>query len=273
MITGDTQAATRGLDTVKLTLVPLDEIVVDDTFNIRIKDEEYEEHVETLKHSIINNGYSNHLPVTGRVIRLNGADVIQLTGGFQRYEAACRAQHEGHPIDTIPVGLHPPGTSETDLIVALVNDNSGRPLRYAERAQACERLRDQGLADIEIARRLGISPGYVSSLFTFSALPDPLKQLVVEKGVPGQWAVQKSRQLGPDATLELVQQVEAPHPHRKRQNQLPGEISRAQALTAIRYAVEHQDIEWLTSFERGDDAPMTQVKQIIQKGRKRRMDL
>lgn len=269
---GDAQAATRGLETTELILVPLEEIVVDDEFNIRVKDDEYKKHVEYLKQLIIANGYSGHAPVTGRVIKINGADVIQLTGGFQRLEAARLAQTEGHPIDTIPVSLHPPDTSEEDLVVALVTDNDGRPLRPPERAEACQRLRDLGMSDKQIAERLHITTGYISMLFSYRRLPEPLQQKVANGTIPAQWAVQKSRQIGPEATLELAEQVktaDASQPRRRRQSPLPGEITRVQAITAIHYAVERQDIDWLTRFERGDDEPMARVKRIIRDSRKK----
>lgn len=247
-----------------LHFIPLENLVVDPTFNVRIKDDEYDQQVDLIRQSILANGFYRHAPLSGYVGQQAGHDVIFLTGGFTRYEAACRAQEDDYRISHVPVVLHPPNASRVDLIVALANDNTGRPLRPLEKASVCKRLRDEALSESEIGRRLNIDRSYVNTLLRLIQLPEEMQELVAEEKVPVQMAMKQVRQHGPDKAYEVIR--EAVSNNNRRQLGTP---TTRQSLTAIDRAIEIRDIDWLSSWRRGEEGPVAEVQELVKAARRK----
>jgi hypothetical protein len=249
-----------------LLRVPLDALEVDTTTNVRYYDDQLEDHTEEIKTSIIENGFFLHKPLSGY---LGPNDVIRISGGFTRFEAACRARDEGYPIDAVPVILQPPETTDIDRIVALALDNTGKALRPYERGLVVKRLFDRGVTEIEISRRLGMTQSYANQLLFLMRLPAELQQLVADDKIPMMHVVTKARELGAARALAVLQDATA--------KPAPGRLARRlgiptvrQALTAIDRALELDDgLDWLIAWRRGDHTPVAEVHTIMKARRKR----
>ena len=111
----------------------------------------------------------------------NGQSVIYITDGHTRREAALLARSEGAELGLIPVVVHAKGTAMEDLNVALVRSNSGRPLTPYEIGIVCKRLMKFNMDEETIARRIGVSPRYVSSLLTLMAAPHGIRKMVEDE--------------------------------------------------------------------------------------------
>jgi hypothetical protein len=279
-------------------MVPFDLIIVDERFNIRISDPKREDDIERLVDSIIANGYMRHNPMSGYASVIDGKHVIILTGGFTRYEAVKRAIARGYPIAEVPVVLKPAGTNMIDLTIALDVDNKQTPLRPYERAIVVKRLHNFGLSEKDIAMRLGVSTGHVKNLLYLISLPVELRQLVVRDVYAANYVVERAREMGPEAALELLKQdlgdgvlqeagedideprerpptPQPPAPSR-RLGRRPGHITAKAALFALDHGLEIADddpelgIEWLRNWRRQDEDTVAEFDILLQASRSRR---
>jgi len=186
-----------------LLMVPIDNIKPPANFNVRIRDEEYEAHIEDIKDSILENGFYPHMPLSGYACKEGEQTFIYLTGGFSRFEAAQRAKAAGAPIEALPMVLKPPGTSMADLMVALAQDNTGAPLKPYEKAIVVKRLLGYGMDEKTIATKLGISGQYVRDLLFLTGLPNTLQQMVIRGEAGAGVVISTARKHGTDAVKVL----------------------------------------------------------------------
>jgi hypothetical protein len=186
-----------------LLMVPVDQIKIVAGLNVRLHDDDYEEHVEAIKTSIIENGFYQHFPLSGYAGKESDQTFIYCTGGFTRLEAAKRAIAAGAPIEALPMVLKPSGTSMIDLTVALAMDNTGKPLKPYERAIVVKRLVGYGAEEADIATKMGISGQYVTDLLFMLGLPNTIQQMIIKDQVSAGHAVATARKHGADATKVL----------------------------------------------------------------------
>lgn len=186
-----------------LLMVPVDQIKIVAGLNVRIHDDDYEEHVEEIKNSIIENGFYQHFPLSGYAGKEGDQTFIYCTGGFTRLEAAKRAIKAGAPIEALPVVLKPPGTSMLDLTLALAMDNTGKPLKPYERAIVVKRMVGYGAEPDAIASKMGISGQYVTDLLYMLGLPNAIQQMIIKDQVSAGHAVVMARKHGAEATKVL----------------------------------------------------------------------
>jgi len=147
-------------------------------FNARIVDAEYIRQVRTLANSMKVEGFYPDKPLTGYVGVTKGGQIIYLTDGHRRLEAAKLAISEGAEIEKLPIIVAAKGTSVIDLTVALVKGNAGQPLKPYEVAVVCKRLARFGWDDAKIAERLDFTQGYVADLLLLMASPEPIHEAV-----------------------------------------------------------------------------------------------
>ena len=123
-----------------LWMVPYGQIKVIPGFNTRIRTPEYEAHIEATKESIKENGFYQDKPLTGYVALEDGQQVIYLTDGHTRHEAAGRAIDEGYSLENLPIVIKPNGTSIEDLTVAWSRPTTAarsRPMRRPSWSSGC----------------------------------------------------------------------------------------------------------------------------------------
>lgn len=188
--------------------VPYDQIRVIDGFNPRVRRPDYEAHLEYLTQSIMENGYYQDKPLAGYVAKdEDGNNVIYLTDGHTRHEAAGRAIARGAPIETLPVVVKPRGTSMTDLTIALVTSNEGRPFTPYEKAVTIKRLVSYGLSIPTIANRLSMTTKYVNDLLMLIEAPKEVQELVASDRVSSTLAIRELTKHGAKAAARLKQAV------------------------------------------------------------------
>lgn len=193
-----------GASSSDLWKVKPSEIKFMDGFNLRQHNAEYEQHIEWLTSSIMENGYYQDKPIAGYVATddVNG-QVIFCTDGHSRVTAALRAISRGAPIETVPMVIKPKGTTMEDLTFALFTSNEGRPFSPFEKGLAIKRLIDMGVPDATIAKRLGITVPYVNDLLTAVGAPKAVREMISSGAVSAATAVAQIKKHGAKATEKL----------------------------------------------------------------------
>lgn len=162
-------------------------------FNVRIETPDYLQHIETIALSMVANGYYQNKPLGVFAAKDDDGNYFALTDGHTRLRAVARARELGAEINTVPVVVKPQTQTMEDLIVALVQDNEGRPLGPYERAIVVKRLEGFGWDDETIANRLAVTPRYVSDLKVLAGAPASVRDLVVKGKVSATEAVKQLR--------------------------------------------------------------------------------
>jgi ParB family chromosome partitioning protein len=193
-----------------LWMVPYGQIKIIPGFNTRIRTPEYEAHIEATKESIKENGFYQDKPLTGYVALEDGQQVIYLTDGHTRHEAAGRAIDEGYSLENLPIVIKPNGTSMEDLTIALVTSNNGRALTPYETAVVVKRLLGMGLDEATIAKRLNFKTGkrYVDDLLSLIGAPKAVRDLVIAGKVSSSMAIDELKANGTKAVETLKAAVE-----------------------------------------------------------------
>jgi len=131
------------------------------------------EHVAWLRSSIIDHGVKEPLTV-----RLKDGRV-SLVGGECRLRAVLSAISEcGADIKAVPCQIEERGTDEASRLAEMVVRNTGKRFNPMELARICKRLSAYGWEQGQIAKGLGISPSYVSTLFDMLAMPAEAHEMV-----------------------------------------------------------------------------------------------
>lgn len=201
--------ANAGAKSSDLWMVPYAGLRVAAGFNARLRTPAYEAKVAWLTEQMIAKGYLREAPLTGYVVKEDGADVVYVTAGHRRYEAIGRAIAAGAAIERVPVITHPAGASVEDLTVKLVTENNGEPLAPLEVATVCKRLQGYGLEDKEIAQRLGYTMPYLSQLFGLLAAPKVVRDMVAAGQVSATLASATVRKHGANASKKLADAVKS----------------------------------------------------------------
>jgi ParB family chromosome partitioning protein len=202
---GNIKAAMKeaGASSSDLWMVPIGDIRVLSGFNVRTRNDEYDAHIKEISESILANGFYKDKPLAGYVAREGLVNVIYLTDGHSRLEAAKIAIAGGAEISVLPVVTKPAGTSLEDLTVGLVTSNSGRPLTPIEKGAVCKRLLGFGWDVAMIAKRLGLTKSYVTDLINLTGAPIALRSMVESGEVSAANAVTAIRKHG-DKAAEVV---------------------------------------------------------------------
>ena len=187
-------------------IVPVDQLRVIPGFNVRVHEtDDYRQHLEALKQSIRENGFYINKPLAGYIGSTDGGeDVIYITDGHTRLEAVqeinAEAVDESEEIAGLPVILKPATSNIADLTIALVQDNSGRPLTPYEMGVVVQRL--QGMNDetgnpvftkAEIAKKLSITERYIDDLNLLVDAPAKVRNHVLSGSISSTLAIQELR--------------------------------------------------------------------------------
>lgn len=187
-------------------VVPVDQLRTIPGFNVRITEtDDYRADLEALKNSIREHGFYPNKVLAGYIGKDGDDDVIYVTDGHRRLEAVNEINAEAvddsdFTLDGLPIVLKPAESSIADLTIALVQDNSGRPLTPYEMGVVVQRL--QGMKDGEgnplfskadIARKLSITERYVDDLNVLTAAPAKVRNAVLAGEVSSTLAIQELR--------------------------------------------------------------------------------
>lgn len=186
-----------------LWFVPIGSLQVIPGFNVRVRDQSYLDHIASITESMLEEGYYADKPLSGYVGRLGEANVVFVTDGHSRLEAAGNAIQRGASIERIPVVVAQSSMTVEDLTVSLVRSNDGRQLTPYEKSIVCKRLQRFNWGDEQIAKRLGLSQPYVHDLLLLAGSPFELREMVIQGLVSPTMAIETIKSKGPDALDEL----------------------------------------------------------------------
>lgn len=206
---GNTKAAMKnvGASSGDLWRVPVDQFVVLPGLNVRSKSDAYEAHIESLKDSILTEGYFQDKPIA---VYVDDQERIIVRDGHTRLEAVRRAIKAGAEIDTLPAVVSPRGTTMVDITVGLVKNNEGKPLEPIEKAVVFKRLIGWGWDEAKVAERFTVTEGYVKDLLRLLEAPEELKNLVSAGKVSAGTAIKQVKKEGAaEATKTLTEAVKA----------------------------------------------------------------
>lgn len=205
LVAGNVKAAMRDAKATSRDLwsVEISAIRVLDDFNVRLHDAAWKTHIRALANSMKVEGFYQDKPLAGYVAKEGDAQVIYITDGHCRYNAALLANNEGAEIERLPVVVSAQGTSLEDLTVSLVKSNSGKPLAPYEIAVVCKRLSRYGWSIDQIAERLDMTDFYVDGLLRLIAAPADVREMVVAGQVSASVAIQALRAKGNKAYAYL----------------------------------------------------------------------
>lgn len=141
--------------------------------------------IDDLAASIRENGLIQPLVVQ----RIPGHSGYQIIAGHRRY-AAC----DKLGMTRVPVIIRRDMLPDEELLAMLVENGQRAGLDPIEEARALNRLKKSGVADQEIARKIGRSQSYVSGRLALLALPvEEQEQLRAGTGLSITAAVSKAR--------------------------------------------------------------------------------
>lgn len=205
--------------------VPIELIQELPDFNVRVHDEGYEQHIESLAQSMLTEGFYQDKPLAGIVISVGGKEQIYVVDGHTRRKAVLRAIERGAMITTVPMVFKSASTSLEDLNVGLVRANEGRPLTPFEKGIVCKRLEGYGMERADIAKRLNLSAVYVGQLLTLMGAPNEIRKLVQSGKLSAENALAAMKKHGEKAVEVLKTanaQAEASGKKRITEKSLPG---------------------------------------------------
>jgi len=253
-----------GSKSIEFMMIPLDDIIATEGLNVRVHNEAYDDRIEALSVLITANGFLKQHPLPGMIVKEDGKDVVKITGGFTRLAAAKLARERGAILDSLPVVICAPGTSNLDIQLALILDNSGNQLPPWEKSVVVKRLIGGGLSEAKIADRLGVTVVWVKQLLTLHALPIGIQELVIANKVKATRAINVVKDVGPEKALTILTTP------RKRD---PNNITVRKALAAINYgcSLPSGQVDFLTRWQQGDPDARAEVDATLRKPRKPRV--
>ncbi|MDH0341985.1 ParB/RepB/Spo0J family partition protein [Chromobacterium haemolyticum] len=178
-----------------------------DNFNVRIRDDEFEAHIQWLEDQMVEHGYDQESVMKGFVARESGdTQVIYVKDGHCRLEAIERANKrlsEDKQIVRVPMVVAAQGTSIEDMTIDLVLHNGGKQLRPYEQAIVIKRLIRYGMDEESIAKRLGIDVLTVNGLLLLAGAPPEIRDMVIAGQVAATTAIAEMRKNGGKAVERL----------------------------------------------------------------------
>jgi len=253
-----------GAKSGEFMMVPIDDIIAPEGLNVRVQNEAYEDRIEEVTISIMENGFYRHKPLPAMIVKEGERSVIKITGGFTRLAAAKAARDQGYKIEKIPVVLHAPGTSDLDIQTSIFLDNTGLPLTPWEKGVIVKRLVGGGLAEPDISKKLSVSVTYVKDLLFLHSLPMSLQDLAMNNKVPASRVIKVVKKEGQEKALDLLIT-----PAKRKSNG----VTVRKALAAINYScsLPTGGIEFLARWSEGDTAALEEVEATLRKPRKPRV--
>lgn len=207
---GDIKKALKeaGAKSSQLHNIPIEEIGIIDDFNVRNETSDYEEHIEMLAGSIMENGFLLDKPLSGYVRTDGDGDKIVIYDGHSRLKAAKIALERGAPVQTLPVVIRN-DNNIVDLNCSLITNNSGRDLTDIEKAYVVKRLHRFQLSQSEISQKTGIARTKVNG-FLVHLIPAPpqIHNWIIEDKITASLAIKIIRKHKANAVNKIKKMIE-----------------------------------------------------------------
>lgn len=190
LVPGNTKKGLRAIGTASdMYMVKPSDVQVIEDFNPRVKDRIYWEGDEDagiegiidLAKSMKQNGYYRHKPLAGFVASVGGKDVVFITEGHRRLDAALYwINNLNGPEDLlVPMVSSPRGTNMLDLNYALYQSNNTEDFRPFEKCIWVKRMHTMyGQTEALIAAKTGLSLSFIRSALIVVSAPDDIAMMV-----------------------------------------------------------------------------------------------
>jgi ParB family transcriptional regulator, chromosome partitioning protein len=186
--------------------IPIERISIDPEFNVRFDSPEVREHIETIRDSIIGQGFQRNRPLTIRLSPDQTSAVV--IDGHCRLAAVRMAIAAGAEIRNLPCVPEGKGVSAAERTLMLLTANNGLPLAPLEQAEAVKRLLSFGWTETDIGKKIGRTRQHVANLLELAGAPHGVKVMVVNGALSATEAVKTIRSEGAGAT-KLLQDAAA----------------------------------------------------------------
>jgi hypothetical protein len=195
-------------------------IVVIKGLNARIKDQAYwegddEKGLEGIMHlakSIKRDGFKKHKPLAGYVAEVDGEDVLFLTEGHRRLDAALYYMDNlGGPADfLVPVVAEAKEMTALELNYSLRQSNTGQPFRPIEDLMWVLRMLDTyGQSEAMLRTQSGIKESLLRSMIIVGRGPTEILELVKDEKVSITVAGDTITKYGPEKAVEVLVKAKA----------------------------------------------------------------
>ncbi|WP_273457020.1 ParB/RepB/Spo0J family partition protein [Nevskia ramosa] len=172
--------------------VKLEDLLVEEGFNLRVKDQALEDHIESIKAAIIAGSFIPPLAV-----RAADGNKVLVVDGHCRREAYIRAKNEGHEIDQISC-VDFKG-NDADRVAAIITTASGKALSPLEMAVGVKRLRAFGKSPAEIAVMIAKTGTHVENLLLLADANSDVQKAVRDGSIAASTAIEMVRKHGEGA--------------------------------------------------------------------------
>lgn len=124
-------------------------------------------------------------PITVMPYMKDGEERYLLVNGERRYRALNQLIEDGEDVGTISANfLEDTNISDNDLYIQQYMRNEGKKFNDVEFGRLCKRLKDGGLSNTEIGKKLGKNPGVIT--YALQSLDyDPRIREMIENGEIG----------------------------------------------------------------------------------------
>lgn len=197
-----------GANQTSLWMVPIEQISIIEGFNVRVLNDSYREHIDSLAQSMVESGFLEDKPLLGFVSQDEGGiEKISLIDGHSRLAAVKIANSRGALISKVPIVIDS-SSNIVDHNVRLINSNSGRELTSWEKALVIKRLHSYQLSKVEIARRTGVPENQVYDYINH-LLPSPpiLHQWIIDEKISVSFAVNELKKHGGNKAIERIKKA------------------------------------------------------------------
>lgn len=189
----------------KIWMVPVSHIHVKEDFNVRILGKRHEEQIESIKNSILSEGFHIHEPL-GVFIeqQSDGSNKVFVHHGHTRLAAVHKARSEGANIEIVPCVPIPRGYNRDQLIASLVTSNTGRPLTPLERAVVIKRLFSYGHKISAISELLNLKAPTIDRSLKVMEAPSELHHLIAQEKIAFTRAAEILEEYGTQKAMEVI---------------------------------------------------------------------
>lgn len=183
----------------KLFSIQLENLHVQDGFNLREDDEGLKGHIAAIADFIMQGG---QLPPL--LVRIAEDGRVMIVDGHCRFGGYTLAKERGYAVEWLDV--LPFRGDDNDAVAMIMHSASGKPLTPLETAEGYKRLHDAGMTPIEIGKRFGKTRQSVDGLLLVANAPTKIKKMIRDGVVTAAIAATAIRQHGDKASVWLGQQ-------------------------------------------------------------------
>lgn len=176
----------------KLFSIQLENLHVQEGFNLREDDEDLKDHVAAIADFIMQGG---QLPPL--LVRIAEDGRVMIVDGHCRFGGYTLAKERGYAVEWLDV--LPFRGDDNDAVAMIMHSASGKPLTPLETAEGYKRLHDAGMTPIEIGQRFGKTRQSVDGLLLVGNAHPMIKNMVREGTVTAAIAATAIRQHGEGA--------------------------------------------------------------------------